>query len=120
MRPPGPVQAALGGLCPRCGEKTLFDGVLTFAPRCRACGLDISAYNVGDGPAAFLTLIVGGLVTALALLVDAAFRPTLWVHALLWVPLTAGLVVGSLRIAKAALLSLEFRNKAAEGRLGDH
>ena len=29
-------------------------------PRCRACGLDFAAFNVGDGPAAFLILIVGG------------------------------------------------------------
>src|SRR3546814_7582127 len=65
---------------------------------CRACGLDLSNFNVGDGPAAFLTLIIGAVITALALLVDAAFRPPLWVHALLWVPLTAAAVVGSLRI----------------------
>lgn len=119
MLPPSPAQAALGGLCPQCGSKTLFDGVLRFAPSCRSCGLDISAYNVGDGPAAFLTLIVGGTVTALALVVDAAFRPALWVHVLLWVPVTAAAVVGSLRIAKAALLALEFRHKAAEGRSED-
>ena len=30
-------------------------------PRCRACGLDFARFNVGDGPAAFLTLIVGAL-----------------------------------------------------------
>src|SRR3546814_13474361 len=83
---------------------------------CRACGLDLSNFNVGDGPAAFLTLIIGAVITALALLVDAAFRPPLWVHALLWVPLTAAAVVGSLRLSKAALLVPEFRHKAAEGR----
>ncbi len=116
VQPPSSAQAALGGLCPQCAAKTLFDGVLRFAPRCRACGLDFSTYNVGDGPAAFLTLIIGGIITALALMVDAAFRPPLWVHILLWVPLTAAAVVGSLRVSKAALLALEFRHKAAEGR----
>ncbi len=39
------------------------------------------------------------------------------VHVLLWVPLTFGGVLLSLRIAKAALLALEYRNAAREGRL---
>src|SRR3546814_18835387 len=85
-----------------------------FAPQCRACGLDYSAYNVGDGPAAFLTLIIGAVITVLALVTDAAFRPSLWVHALLWVPLTAIAVIWSLRISKAALLALEFRQIGRE------
>lgn len=114
MNPPSPAQAALGGLCPKCGARTLFVGLVRFAPRCRACGLDYTQFNVGDGPAAFLTLIVGAIVTILALVVDAAFRPPFWVHVLLWVPLTAGLVIGLLRISKAALIALEYRNKAAE------
>lgn len=119
MRPPSPAQASLGGLCPQCGARTLFDGAIRFASRCRACGLDFSDYNVGDGPAAFLTLIIGAVITGLALGVDAIFRPPLWVHVLLWVPLTAAAVVGSLRLSKAALLALEFRHKAAEGRRED-
>jgi uncharacterized protein (DUF983 family) len=45
------------------------------------------------------------------------FEPPFWVHILLWVPLTAGLVLGLLRIAKGALLVLEYRNAAREGRL---
>ncbi|RYE76913.1 MAG: DUF983 domain-containing protein, partial [Oxalobacteraceae bacterium] len=56
---PTPVEAALGGLCPRCGAKSLYAGLLRFASKCQACGLDIDAFNVGDGPAAFLTLGLG-------------------------------------------------------------
>lgn len=105
------------GLCPRCGAPTLFATFLRFAPACRACGLDISQFNVGDGPAAFLTLIVGTIITILAIGVELTFEPPLWVHALLWLPLTSITVIGTLRIAKAALLALEYRNKAREGRL---
>jgi len=39
------------------------------------------------------------------------------VHILLWPALTIALVVGSLRVAKAMLLILEYRNKAREGVL---
>jgi uncharacterized protein (DUF983 family) len=114
---PPAAEAALRGLCPRCGAKTLFRSVTGFAPRCRSCGLDFAAFNVGDGPAAFLILIVGALVTALAIVFELKVHPPFWVHILLWLPLTIGAVLLSLRIAKAALLVLEYRNSAREGRI---
>ena len=119
MKEPTPSTVALRGLCPRCGSKTLFAGVATFAPKCRACGLDFQGFNVGDGPAAFLIFIVGGIVTALAIALELAAEPPFWVHILLWFPLTALMVVGLLRLAKAVLLALEYRHRAREGRLQD-
>ena len=110
-------RAALFGLCPECGAQTLFDGPVKFAARCRVCALDFQRYNVGDGPAAFLTMIIGALLIVLALALDFAFEPPLWVHVLLWVPLTAAAVVYGLRVAKAALLASEHQRSAAEGRL---
>jgi uncharacterized protein (DUF983 family) len=112
-------QAALRGLCPRCGARSLFEGVASFAPKCRSCGLDFAAFNVGDGPAAFLILVIGALITGLAIAFELAVSPPFWVHILLWLPVTLGAVVLSLRIAKAALLVLEYRNSAREGRIRD-
>jgi uncharacterized protein (DUF983 family) len=111
------VRATIAARCPRCETGPLFDGWVRFAPRCRACGLELDQFNVGDGPAAFLILIVGGLVTALALFLQLAASPPFWVHILLWVPITTALVIWCLRLSKAALLILEYRNKAREGRL---
>ena len=113
---PGLVQAALFGLCPRCGARTLFDGVAQFAPKCGACGLDFARFNVGDGPAAFLTLIIGALVVGLAIWVEVSFAPPFWVHLVLWVPLTAGAVIWGLRAAKAALLAAEYQRDAGESQ----
>ncbi len=113
------ARAALFGLCPQCGAQTLFDGPAKFAPHCRVCSLDFQSYNVGDGPAAFLTLIVGALIVVAALVVDSAFAPPFWLHIILWVPLTVGAVVYGLRVGKAALLASEHQRKAAEGRLSD-
>ena len=119
-KPPTPlVRAALQARCPKCETGPLFAGWVRFAPRCRACGLDIAAFNVGDGPAAFLILIVGGLMTALALMLQLKAHPPFWVHILLWVPLTTVLVVFCLRVSKAALLILEYRNRAGEGKLAE-
>lgn len=112
------VRPALQGLCPQCGAQTLFgEHMLRFEPQCGNCGLDYSRFNVGDGPAAFLILIVGALVVGLALTVEITLHPPFWVHMLLWIPLTTLAVVGSLRVTKAALLILEYRNQAREGRL---
>lgn len=91
--------------------------MIAFAPRCRSCALDYAAFNVGDGPAAFLTLIVGALITIGAVILELTASPPFWVHALVWVPLTLILVIGALRVAKAALLGSEYRNAAREGRL---
>lgn len=118
---PSIASAALFGLCPRCGaRRSLFAGsVVQFAERCGACGLAFSGFNVGDGPAAFLTLIIGALITGLALWVQSAFHPPFWVHIVLWVPLTAAAVVWGLRAGKAALLAAEYQRGAGEGRLKD-
>ncbi|MDP8994726.1 MAG: DUF983 domain-containing protein [Pseudomonadota bacterium] len=112
-------RAALRGLCPRCGARTLFRGVATFAPHCRACGLDFAAFNVGDGPAAFLTLLIGAAVTALAIALELSLQPAWWVHVLLWPPLATIAVLFALRHAKAAMLVLEYRHDAREARPGD-
>ncbi|MEP2989930.1 MAG: DUF983 domain-containing protein [Parasphingorhabdus sp.] len=114
---PDMIPAALFGLCPNCGQKTLFGNITQFAKRCRACSLDFSSYNVGDGPAAFLTLIVGAIVLGLALFVEFTFYPPIWVHVLLWVPVTSLMVIGTLRFSKALLLISEHRNEAHEGTI---
>ena len=107
------AEAALFGLCPRCGAKSLFAGWTRFADRCRVCGLDLAAFNVGDGPAAFLTMIIGAVVVVLAVWLQLAVGPPWWVHVLLWVPTTTVGVVFGLRLAKSALLHSEFRHRAA-------
>lgn len=115
----GVAQTALGGLCPRCGARTLFKSIVAFAPRCRSCGLDFAAFNVGDGPAAFLILIVGALITGLAIWLELALEPPFWLHFLIWPPFILIAVLGSLRIAKGTLLALEYGNAAREGRIRD-
>ncbi|KPF73507.1 hypothetical protein IP88_09275 [alpha proteobacterium AAP81b] len=114
---PALAAIALRGCCPRCGKASMFAGVIAFAPRCRVCGLDFAAFNVGDGAASFLILIVGAIVTGLAIWVELAFEPPWWLHVLLWLPLTIALTLALLRVSKALLLALEFRNNAGEGHL---
>lgn len=113
-------QPALGtilrGRCPRCGKASVFAGWVRFVDRCPACGLEVSQYNVGDGPAAFLILIVGAILTGGAIALELLFSPPFWVHAI-WIPLGFGLTLGGLRLGKAWLLAQEVAHDAHEGRL---
>jgi uncharacterized protein (DUF983 family) len=94
----------------------LFAGWVSFAGKCRCCSLDISSFNVGDGPAAFLIFIVGAITVVSALVVDGAFSPPWWVH-LVWIPVAAALTIGGLRVSKAWLLAQEYKHRAREGRI---
>ena len=115
---PSLVAASLEGLCPCCGAKTLFDGLVSFAPNCRACALDLAGFNVGDGPAAFLILIVGAILAVGAIVFDQAVAPPWWVH-IIWLPIGAALTVYGLRVGKAALIYQEYKHRAREGRLAE-
>jgi uncharacterized protein (DUF983 family) len=116
---PGIARAAFFGLCPQCGAKTMFAGIARFADRCRNCGLDYTGFNVGDGPAALLTLVIGALIIIFALMLDSAVRPPFWVHVIIWVPVTAAMTAYALRVSKGALLAAEYRNRAGEAGRDD-
>jgi uncharacterized protein (DUF983 family) len=78
--------------------------------------LDFASFIVGDGPAAFLILIVGAIVAVGAILLDQMTSPPWWVH-LIWVPVGAGLTIYGLRVGKAALVYQEYKHRAREGRI---
>ena len=115
----GTIRAAVMGRCPRCGEGSLFAGYLTVAPRCGRCDLDYSSFDPGDGPAVFVILIVGFLVAGGALIVEVAFQPPYWVHAVIWLPAIFILTFGFLRLVKSTLLVLQYKHRAGEARLMD-
>ena len=114
--PPSLAQVALTGCCPRCGKAPIFQRLIVFLPRCPACGLDMAQFNVGDGAASFLILIVGAIVTGLAMWLELTRSPPWYVHVMLWLPLTLMLSLGLMRLVKGVLLALEFRHEAREGR----
>ena len=47
---------------------------------------------------------------------EVSVGPPLWVHFLLWIPLTLLLSLGALRLIKGVLITLQYANKASEGR----
>ena len=95
----------------------MFQGFLDLAPRCNACGLDYSFADAGDGPAVFVTLLAGFVVVALALWVEVAYEPPMWVYVVVFFPLTLIICLGLLRPLKGFMVAAQYHHKAEEGRL---
>ncbi len=112
-----PLLAGLASRCPRCGKGRLFSGFLKMAPGCDICGLDYGFADTADGPAVFIMLFVGFIVVSAGISVEIAYQPPYWVHALLWLPLTAILSIALLRPFKGVFLALQYQHDAREGRL---
>jgi len=109
--------SGIAGRCPACGRGKLYSGFLALAPRCDACGLDYGFAEAGDGPAVFVVLVTGFIITGAALFVEIVYAPPYWLHALLWAPLAIILPLLLLRSFKGALIALQYRHKAEEGQL---
>ena len=109
-----PVTRAMFGRCPRCGEGRLFAKYLKFVDKCPVCGLGFQGHDVGDGPVVPALLIIGGIVVGLALWVEVAYEPPVWVHLLLWLPLGTGLTLGILPLLKGMAVGLQYKYRSTE------
>ncbi len=114
MAAASPVASALAGRCPRCGRGRLFRGFLSVVPRCEVCGLDLSGEDSGDGPVAFIVLLVGFLVVGTALLVEVRFGWPIWLHLLVWLPLALLACLLLMRPLKAMMIGLQFKHRARD------
>lgn len=114
---PTALSAGLKARCPRCGKGKLFKQVLNLRDSCDNCGMDYQFIDAGDGPAIFVMFLLGAAMVGAALFVEFTFEPPLWLHAVLWLPVTLLLAVLLLRPFKATLIALQYRNKAEQGRM---
>ncbi len=117
---PSPFVTGLAGRCPRCGEGHVFKGFLDIRDRCEVCGLDLTFADAADGPAVAIMFVVGFLVVGMALVVELAYQPPIWLHMVIWIPLIVILSLGLLRPLKGLTIALQYVNRAREGRLDDH
>ena len=111
-----PFLFGLMGRCPACGQGRLFAGFLKLTPVCGVCGQALGDADSGDGPAVFVIMLVGFLVVFAALYTEVAYRPPIWVHLAVWLPLAAALCLGLLRPAKGLMVAAQIRNHAAQYR----
>ncbi|MEL6486611.1 MAG: DUF983 domain-containing protein [Pseudomonadota bacterium] len=90
------------------------------AGACRACGQPLAELERGGRLVGLITIGVGGLLVLAALSLDAVLRPPLWVHVVLWAPLTVGSVLGALRLYKVVGLYSEYEKRRLACEPKDH
>jgi len=108
------VRAALTCSCPRCGRGKLFAGLIRLRDRCPACGLDYSKMDVGDGFTVPILMVLGFMIVGGAIWVDFTFTPPLWLHLVIWPPVTLVLAVTMTRYLKSFLAVQQYHVRRAE------
>ncbi|MET3354109.1 DUF983 domain-containing protein [Xanthobacter autotrophicus] len=110
--PPRSVPDALlygaRGLCPACGAGRLFSSYLKVSPYCPDCGEELYHHRADDAPPYATILLVGHIVVPLMVLVEEIYRPEVWVHLVLWLPLTLALCLCLLPPLKGMLVNLQW------------
>lgn len=105
------LEAVIRGVkqkCPNCGVGHIFTSYLKVVPSCSQCNEELHHHRADDAPPYFTIMIVGHLVVPLVLMVETLYRPELWIHAALWLPLSVLLAVLALPAVKGALIGLQW------------
>ncbi|MFO1152246.1 MAG: DUF983 domain-containing protein [Rhodospirillales bacterium] len=102
------------GRCPRCGRGKLFAGWLTIASACSECHLSFAGHDAGDGPAVFGIFILGFLIVGLAVWLELVAAPPLWVHVVVWLPVTFVASIAVLRPLKGMTVAAQYRYRSVE------
>jgi uncharacterized protein (DUF983 family) len=96
------------GLCPNCGHGSLFRAYLKTRDSCQNCGEELHHQRADDAPPYFTIMIVGHIILPLLLIVEKTWRPELWIHAAIWLPMTVFLSLTILPIVKGALVGVQW------------
>ncbi len=101
------------GRCPRCGTGSLFGSFLKMQSNCPSCGLALEPFRADDAPAYFTIFAVGHVVIPMVLAFEKyGDTPPLWLHALLWLPLSVILALLLLPRIKGAVIALLWTQSA--------
>jgi uncharacterized protein (DUF983 family) len=111
-RPARPLWEAMlrgfRGRCPHCGEGRLFRSFLKTVDRCEHCGEEMYHHRADDLPAYLVIVIVGHVTLGGFLAVEMMAELPMWVHMVIWVPLTIGLALALLMPIKGAIVGLQW------------
>lgn len=111
------IQLSLKSKCPACAKGDIYSGLLDVAKKCNHCGLNLQDHDAGDGPAFFVMFIVGISVTLMALIAEFTIGMNLWMHAIIWSMVAIIKSVLLLRIAKSALIAIEYRKEIVDSKI---
>lgn len=100
------LKRGLTAACPVCGKGHLFSSFIRPSKTCASCNAPLGRVPADDVPPYVTIMIVGHIVVPLMLLLERTETPPLWVHTIIWVPLTLALTIGLLRPVKGAVMGL--------------
>jgi uncharacterized protein (DUF983 family) len=102
---------ALRCRCPACGNAPLFDGFLTPADHCRACGQSWRHQRADDFPAYIVILLLGHILVPIMVEVNIALAIPMGVQMALWPGLALVLALVLIRPAKAAVIAFQWSRR---------
>lgn len=105
------LMRGLIGRCPNCGVGPMFTGFIKVREACPHCGQALFHHRADDAPPYVVTFIVGHVIVGMMLHVEVAYTPPMWVHALLWVPLTLLMCLVLLRPVKGAIVGYQWSHR---------
>ena len=107
-------RCGLKGLCPKCGQASMYRKWLKLERKCPNCGLDYGFAAPDDGPAFFSLCIVAFPLTFFVVWLQVKYEPPFWVHLLTSFPLLGLGCVLPLQYIKGWLVASQYVNKATE------
>ncbi|MBV2143310.1 DUF983 domain-containing protein [Falsochrobactrum sp. TDYN1] len=94
--------------CPHCGEGKLFRAFVKPVANCSVCNEDYTPQRADDLPAYLTIVIVGHIVIAAFMVMEASSNLPLWGHMMIWGPLTVLLSLLLLQPIKGATIGLQW------------
>lgn len=94
--------------CPSCGKGRMFTGYLRVVDECGVCGEALHHHRADDAPPYFTIFVVGHIIISLLMAVELAYEPPVWLHLLIWFPMTIVLSLVLLPAIKGAIVGLQW------------
>ncbi|WP_245410452.1 DUF983 domain-containing protein [Dichotomicrobium thermohalophilum] len=88
----------------------MFSRFLKVRDACASCGEALYHHRADDAPPYFTIFIVGHVMIPPLMWLETAVQPAIWLHLLLWLPLSVLLTLWLLPIVKGAIVGLQWAN----------
>jgi uncharacterized protein (DUF983 family) len=104
------IKRGLHCRCPNCGEGKLFRAFVKPVDKCEVCGEEIWHHRADDLPAYLVIVVVGHIVVSAFMAVEMTTYWPMWLHLVVWAPLTLILSLLLLQPTKGGVIGLQWAN----------
>lgn len=94
--------------CPRCGEGRMFNRFLKTEEPCGNCGLEMHHHRADDFPPYLTVTLIAHIVVPGMLVLEKMAYPPMWVHWIVWIPLTLVLTALLMQPVKGAIIGWQW------------